>query len=99
MSSEKSTRTWNGNVCDPVSKTTWSARDERLWRCHCSLRRFSSMTCITKWSHVRATKKNSRLLSLKVEAILFVPSAEIEDEDRNEVDVGNWANKMQELCD
>jgi hypothetical protein len=65
MSSEKSTRTWNGNVCDPVSKTTWSARDERLWRCHCSLRRFSSMTCITKWSHVRATKKNSRLLSLK----------------------------------
>jgi hypothetical protein len=48
---------------------------------------------------VRATKKNSRLLSLKVEAILFVPSAEIEDEDRNEVDVGNWANKMQELCD
>jgi hypothetical protein len=56
-SSEKSTRTWNGNVCDPVSRTTWSARDERLWRCHCSLRRFSSMTCITKWSLVRVTQK------------------------------------------
>jgi hypothetical protein len=56
-SSEKSTRTWNENVCDPVSRTTWSARDERLWRCHCSLRRFSSMTCITKWSLVRVTQK------------------------------------------
>jgi hypothetical protein len=56
-SSEKSTSTWNGNVCDPVSRTTWSARDERLWRCHCSLRRFSSMTCITKWSLVRVTQK------------------------------------------
>jgi hypothetical protein len=46
-SSKKSTRTWNGNVCDPVSRTTCSARDER----------FSSMACITKWSLVRATQK------------------------------------------
>jgi hypothetical protein len=37
------------------------------------------------------------MISLKVEVGLFLPSLEIED--RNEVDVGNWANKMQELCD
>jgi hypothetical protein len=37
------------------------------------------------------------MISLKVEVSLFVPSPEIEDQ--NEVDVGNWANKMQELCD
>jgi hypothetical protein len=37
------------------------------------------------------------MISLKVEVGLFLPSPEIED--RNEVDVGNWANKMQELCD
>jgi hypothetical protein len=58
------------------------------------LRRFSSMTCITKWSLVRATKKKI-VVALKVEVSLFVPSPEIED--RNEVDAGNWANKMQEL--
>jgi hypothetical protein len=34
--------------------------------------------------------------SLKVEINLFVPNPEIED--RNEVDAGKWANKMQELC-
>jgi hypothetical protein len=95
-SSEKSTRTWNGNVCDPVSRTTWSARDERLWRCHCSLRRFSSMTCITKWSLVRVTQKRVVDDIIKVEVSLFVPSPEIED--RNEVDAGYWANKMQGLC-
>jgi hypothetical protein len=37
------------------------------------------------------------MISLEVEVSPFVPSPEIED--RNEVDVGNWANKMQELCD
>jgi hypothetical protein len=37
------------------------------------------------------------MISLKAEVSLFEPSPEIED--RNEVDVGNWANKMQELCD
>jgi hypothetical protein len=37
------------------------------------------------------------MISLKVEVSLFVPSPEIAD--RNEVDVGNWANKMQELFD
>jgi hypothetical protein len=36
------------------------------------------------------------MISLKVEVSLFVPSPEIED--RNEVDAGYWANKMQELC-
>jgi hypothetical protein len=36
------------------------------------------------------------MISLKVEVSLFVPSPEIED--RNEVDAGNWANKMQQLC-
>jgi hypothetical protein len=30
---------------------------------------------------------------LKIEVSLFVPSPKIED--RNEVDVSNWANKMQ----
>jgi hypothetical protein len=35
------------------------------------------------------------MISLKVEVSLFVPSPEIED--RNEVDAGNWVNKMQEL--
>jgi hypothetical protein len=37
------------------------------------------------------------MISSKVEVNLFVPSPEIEN--RNEVDAGNWANKMQELCD
>jgi hypothetical protein len=37
------------------------------------------------------------MISLKVEVSLFVPSPEIEN--WNEVGVGNWANKMQELCD
>jgi hypothetical protein len=57
-STKENSRTCNGNLFDTVSRTTWSAfaRDERLWRRHCSLRRFSSMTCITKWSVVRATK-------------------------------------------
>jgi hypothetical protein len=36
------------------------------------------------------------MISLKVEVSLFVPSPDIED--RNEVDAGNGANKMQELC-
>jgi hypothetical protein len=36
------------------------------------------------------------MISLKVEVSLFVPSPEIED--RNEVDAGYWANKMQGLC-
>jgi hypothetical protein len=54
------------------------------------------MTCITKWFLVRATKTKI-VVVLKVEVGLFLPSPEIED--RNEVDVGNWANKMQELCD
>jgi hypothetical protein len=36
------------------------------------------------------------MISLKVEVSLFVPDPEIED--RNEVDAGNLANKMQELC-
>jgi hypothetical protein len=35
------------------------------------------------------------MISLKVEVSLFVPSPEIED--RNEVDAGYWANKMQGL--
>jgi hypothetical protein len=35
------------------------------------------------------------MISLKVEVSLFVPNPKIED--RDEVDVGNWANKMQEL--
>jgi hypothetical protein len=37
------------------------------------------------------------MISLKVEVSLFVPSQAIED--RNGVDVGNWTNKIQELCD
>jgi hypothetical protein len=37
------------------------------------------------------------MISSKVEVNLFVPSPEIEN--RSEVDVGNWANKMQELRD
>ncbi|KAH0822563.1 hypothetical protein GEV33_000228 [Tenebrio molitor] len=36
------------------------------------------------------------MISLKVEVSLFAPSPEIED--RNEVDAGYWANKMQGLC-
>jgi hypothetical protein len=36
------------------------------------------------------------MISLKVKVSLFVPSPEIED--RNEVDAGYWANKMQGLC-
>jgi hypothetical protein len=36
------------------------------------------------------------MIKLNVEVSLFVPSPEIED--RNEVDAGYWANKMQGLC-
>jgi hypothetical protein len=43
-----------------------------------------------------ASTEGSRFISLRVEVSLFVLSPEIED--RDEVDVGNLANKMQELC-
>jgi hypothetical protein len=46
---------------------------------------------------VRATKTKIVDDIIKSGSGSFLPSPEIED--RNEVDVGNWANKMQELCD
>jgi hypothetical protein len=98
-SSEKSTRTWNGNVCDPVSRTTWSARDARLWRCHCSLRRFSSMTCITKWSLVRVTQKRVVDDIIKSGSKSFCTKSRDWRPKRSRYRLlGHWANKMQGLC-
>jgi hypothetical protein len=54
------------------------------------------MTFITKWSLVRATKKRMVDDIIKSGSESFCAKPEIED--RNEVDAGNWANKMQELC-
>jgi septin family protein len=47
--------------------------------------------------YYKVVSENSRFISLRVEVSLFVLSPKFEG--LNKVDVGNWANKMQQLCD